>query len=174
MLSAIRVRNFKCFEDHTVTFKPTTVMVGANNSGKSSIIEALHLVSVVIDYFHEDWISFSYPPENSNIEQGHRGFRVPLKNKGFTFETMFYRYAVPPAIIDAFFHTNEVITIYVYKKNWAFVRIKDKIFILGVSDNSITLLDKQDDFTKDLEDEVGSDSGKTNFLDMLKQNMSKR
>ena len=60
------------------------------------------------------------------------------------------------------------------KKYVSVVRIKDKIFILGVSDNSITLLDKQDDFTKDLEDEIGSDSSKKSFLDMLKQNMGKR
>lgn len=57
------------------------------------------------------------------------------------------------------------------KKYISVVKIRDKVYILGVSDNSITLIDKQEDFTKELEDEEINTTGKKNFLDILKGNM---
>ena len=43
--------------------------------------------------------------------------------------------------------------------------------MLGLSDNSITLLDKHEDFTKELEDEEINQTEKKSFLDLLKGNM---
>ncbi|KAB2847174.1 MAG: flagellar biosynthetic protein FliO [Melioribacteraceae bacterium] len=60
------------------------------------------------------------------------------------------------------------------KKYISVVKIREKVYVLGVSDNSITLLDKQEDFTKDLLDEETNPSEKKNFLDMLKQNMGRK
>lgn len=59
------------------------------------------------------------------------------------------------------------------KKYVSVVKIRDKVFVLGVSDNSITLLDKQDDFTDELEQE-NLDTTKLNFFEILKNNMSKK
>lgn len=56
------------------------------------------------------------------------------------------------------------------KKYISVVKIRDKVYVLGVSDNSISLLDKQEDFTKELDDELEG-TEKKNFLDMLKGNM---
>lgn len=60
------------------------------------------------------------------------------------------------------------------KKYISVVKIREKIYVLGVSDNSITLLDKQEDFTKDLQNEEIIPSEKKNFLDILKQNMGRK
>ena len=57
------------------------------------------------------------------------------------------------------------------KKYISVVKIRDKVYVLGVSDNSITLLDKQEDFTKELEDEELNRTEKKSFLDLLKGNM---
>ena len=57
------------------------------------------------------------------------------------------------------------------KKFISVVKIRDKVYILGVSDNSISLLDKQEDFTKELDDEEFNNTEKKNFLDLLKGNM---
>lgn len=51
MLSSISVTNFGCFDDqtHTVNFNKLNVLVGPNNSGKSTIFKALNLVRLYSD-----------------------------------------------------------------------------------------------------------------------------
>jgi len=51
MITQLRIKNYRCFEDHTVTFKDTAIIVGPNNAGKSTIIEALRLVSIITNRF---------------------------------------------------------------------------------------------------------------------------
>jgi energy-coupling factor transporter ATP-binding protein EcfA2 len=41
MLKKARVRGYKCLEDVTVTLEPLTVLIGRNDSGKSSFLQAL-------------------------------------------------------------------------------------------------------------------------------------
>jgi predicted ATPase len=50
MLSRVQVRNLCCYDNRTVAidFGPETIFVGANNSGKSTILAAINLVR---DYF---------------------------------------------------------------------------------------------------------------------------
>jgi putative ATP-dependent endonuclease of OLD family len=42
-LSEIRLRNFRCFEDETVPLNSYTCLVGANGSGKSTVLTALRI-----------------------------------------------------------------------------------------------------------------------------------
>lgn len=46
----MKLKNFRCFENFTVEFDKFNVIVGKNNSGKSTIIDALKLVSNVVRY----------------------------------------------------------------------------------------------------------------------------
>ena len=50
MLQELRLKNFRCFEDYTINFNKFNIIVGKNNSGKSTIIDALKLISNVIRY----------------------------------------------------------------------------------------------------------------------------
>jgi AAA15 family ATPase/GTPase len=50
MLEKLKLKNFRCFEDFTIEFDKFNVIVGKNNSGKSTIIDALKLVSNVVRY----------------------------------------------------------------------------------------------------------------------------
>lgn len=45
MLTTFSVRDFKSFRDATLHFSPLTVLIGANASGKSNLLEALQLAS---------------------------------------------------------------------------------------------------------------------------------
>lgn len=45
ILDQIRVKNFRSIEDQTVSLKPLTIIVGANSSGKSSLLKALLLLA---------------------------------------------------------------------------------------------------------------------------------
>jgi len=44
MLASLHVQNFKCLRDVEVAFGPFTVLIGLNDSGKSSILDALRLL----------------------------------------------------------------------------------------------------------------------------------
>ena len=125
MLKSLNIRNFKCFKNHTIPFCPTTIMVGPNSSGKSSVVEALRFLSIACNIFNEGNITFYKPSKNLNIIDGPRGFSVSLKGLEFDFETVFYHYNDPPGMIEATFQTNEIVTIFVLKQNRNFVRIKD-------------------------------------------------
>ena len=50
MLTKLTVRNFKRFRDETrIDFSPITVLVGANNSGKSTALQALGIFQYCIE-----------------------------------------------------------------------------------------------------------------------------
>jgi hypothetical protein len=46
MLTRLHLRNFRGFNDHELSFEKFTLIVGRNNAGKSTIIEALRLVAL--------------------------------------------------------------------------------------------------------------------------------
>ncbi|MCX7875642.1 MAG: flagellar biosynthetic protein FliO [Melioribacteraceae bacterium] len=56
------------------------------------------------------------------------------------------------------------------KKYLSLVRVKDKVFLLGISENNITLI-KEFDYDENFENEFDNKELKPNFVDMLKQNL---
>jgi len=44
MLQKIKIQNFKLHKDTSLEIKPITLFIGQNNSGKSSIFQALQLI----------------------------------------------------------------------------------------------------------------------------------
>ncbi|MCI8893696.1 MAG: DUF3696 domain-containing protein [Lachnospiraceae bacterium] len=44
MIQSLRLNNFKCFQEETISFRDLTILAGANASGKSSVIQALLLL----------------------------------------------------------------------------------------------------------------------------------
>jgi predicted ATPase len=51
MITAITAKNFKAFESFKIHLKPITILVGPNNSGKSSIISVIRLLSQTAESF---------------------------------------------------------------------------------------------------------------------------
>lgn len=51
MLSEIGLKSFKAFEEETLDLKPITILLGPNNSGKSSILASLRLLVQTIESF---------------------------------------------------------------------------------------------------------------------------
>ncbi len=49
MITAIRIDGFKSFQNFEMTFRPLTVVAGANASGKSNLFDALQLLSDLAD-----------------------------------------------------------------------------------------------------------------------------
>lgn len=47
-VDCVRLENFRGFRDHTVSLLPTTILVGQNNAGKSTLIDALRILAIAI------------------------------------------------------------------------------------------------------------------------------
>lgn len=58
MITEIKLSNFRGFDNHTIPLRPVTIIVGKNNAGKSTIVEALRLISAItrrfqgLNYYH--------------------------------------------------------------------------------------------------------------------------
>ena len=48
MLKSILLENYKCYKSSKLSFKDITIIVGSNNAGKSTLIEALRLIAFAV------------------------------------------------------------------------------------------------------------------------------
>jgi energy-coupling factor transporter ATP-binding protein EcfA2 len=101
MIKSLRLKNFRCFKDQLIPLRPTTVIVGRNNAGKSTVVEALRLISLVIS--RAPYLNFSDVPRWLDAPKSHRGVSPSMRGFEFDFKTVFHRYGDPPAIITAEF-----------------------------------------------------------------------
>src|SRR5437660_1270435 len=101
MLTRLVLKNFRGFEDHSIPLRRTTIIVGRNNAGKSTIIEALRLVSLVRSRVGN--LNFVSPPEWTRLSRRYRGVTPSIDEVGFDFATAFHHYRDPPADIVADF-----------------------------------------------------------------------
>ncbi|HEU5349997.1 MAG TPA: ATP-binding protein [Terracidiphilus sp.] len=115
------MQNFRCFNDHTVLFEPCTVVVGKNNAGKSSLIEALRLVSSVIN---RRGAQFTVAPGWLNLPRFRKGIAPRISQLGINLNSVFHRYGEPPAIITAKFHQGVVVDVYVGREETIFATIQ--------------------------------------------------
>lgn len=111
MLALLTLRNFRGFEYHEIPFRGRTIIVGKNNAGKSTIVEALRLVSIVVSRYRN--LGFHPGPEWTGQGRAAHGVRPSLKNMEIIFDGMFHRYADPPASITACFDSGHTVTVYI-------------------------------------------------------------
>jgi energy-coupling factor transporter ATP-binding protein EcfA2 len=110
VLKSLRLSNFKGFEQHLLPLRPTTVIVGPNNAGKSTIIEALRLVSIVANRL--PYLTFRDMPTWLIDPDAFRGVSPSLRGMEVHFPSIFHRYSDPPAKIEARFQNDSRIIIY--------------------------------------------------------------
>lgn len=118
MLSLLEISNFRCFENHKVHFESTTFLVGENNAGKSTIIEALRLIGIVQNRYRA--LTYNEPPDwLYNTVDGLSCVKVSLQNIDYPAGAVFNNYheppEYPPAKITANFKNGTRIDVYVGK-----------------------------------------------------------
>ncbi len=124
MLTKIRLINFKCFEDHTIPLKQISIIVGKNNAGKSTIIEAIRILTAVATRYKG--LNFSNVPDWLEIGRINRGVSPSLDAMDLNFSGLFYQYREPPAQIIATFQNGETIEIYLGGVNKIHALIRDR------------------------------------------------
>lgn len=111
MLESITFTNYKCFHNQTIPFRPSTIVVGRNNAGKSTIVEALRLVSLVAN--RVEHLRFYAPPNWTGLYRSHKGVWPSLDDQDINFDGVFHRYNDPPAIILAKFSNGSSVELFV-------------------------------------------------------------
>lgn len=123
MLNELRLQNFRCFSDHTLPFKTTSIVIGRNNAGKSTVVEALRLISIVVSRHHA--LVYHSPPSWLDLPKRDFGVAPSLKGMEINFQSMFNQYGEPPSIITGMFENGSNIKIYLGAENKIHAVIKD-------------------------------------------------
>lgn len=124
MIQNLKLENYRCFLDHTVEFKDKNIIVGENNAGKSTIIEALRLISIISSRYKS--ISYSSVPDWLDMSNRVKGIKPSLAEYDFNFDSVFYRYGEPPSKLKATFSNGTSITVYIGGDNNIFAVITDE------------------------------------------------
>jgi energy-coupling factor transporter ATP-binding protein EcfA2 len=111
MLTEIRLQNFRCFDDHTIPVHQCTIVVGKNNAGKSTLVDALRLVSIASTRFLT--LGMRPPPQWGGIPMREVGVGPSIEGMEFNTENLFHRYGDPPAIVTAAFASGSSLKIYI-------------------------------------------------------------
>ena len=110
MLKKLIIKNFRCYENSTILLPQTSVLVGRNNAGKSTLIEALKILSEVSKKYRH--CPFSAPPAWVNGET-ENGIKPSIERINISDKGLFYMYRNPPAIIEGVFDNNVSLRVYV-------------------------------------------------------------
>ncbi len=145
MITSLRLRNFRCFDDHTVELNGKTLLVGRNNAGKSTCVEALRIVSVVTERIGN--LVWKDPPPDADIPTRSKGVRPSLESIAIHRDCLFHRYGVPPALISTAFANGSRLDVHVgsefvvhavaYAPNGRPVRTREAALAAGIPRVSI-------------------------------------
>jgi hypothetical protein len=111
MIKEIRLTNFRCFDDHTLVLRPMSIIVGANNAGKSTIIEAIRILSLVVTRY--GLLNFQEVPSWLELPRVFYGVSPSLKGIEFNSLSIFHNLGDPPASISAVFESGMKVDIYI-------------------------------------------------------------
>lgn len=111
MLKELILENFRCFEKSRIPLKPLTIVVGANNAGKSTVIEALRLVALITNRLGR--LPFHNVPDWLTIPKAYRGMSPSIEGQPLKIQGIFHQYNDPPAKITAKFDTACSIELYI-------------------------------------------------------------
>jgi predicted ATP-dependent endonuclease of OLD family len=101
MLKNLTLENYRCFSHHQITLKDLSIIVGKNNAGKSTLIEAFRLLSLVTNRYKH--LALSNVPNWLDAPLYYKGVSPSLKGLEFFYENIFHLYQDPPATITAEF-----------------------------------------------------------------------
>jgi energy-coupling factor transporter ATP-binding protein EcfA2 len=141
-ISSIRFKNYKSFRRYTITLNKFNVLVGPNNSGKSTIIGSLKILSEGIRKAKSRTPIKIKGPEGIDT----LGYEIDLKNVPVATENIFYNYDdSEPAII----------TFNLSNKNYLKLFFFEPGFCYMVCETSQAIIRGPSDFKRHFDIEIG-------------------
>ena len=121
MINKLIIHNFRCYINTTIHFNGTSIVVGKNNAGKSTMIEALKIISSVTRKYKT--ARFVFAPEW--VGKDTYGISPNVENMNISDRGIFNMYGNPPAIIEAEFSNGTSIQAFVGEGLEIFATIYD-------------------------------------------------
>lgn len=78
----MELKNFKCFQQQRIDFRPLTLLTGVNSTGKSTVIQALLLLQQTVSLFREAAAVCSIPKDSKKLENQKLHLSGALVNLG--------------------------------------------------------------------------------------------
>lgn len=109
MIKKLQLYKFRCYEDHTFTFKEISIVVGKNNAGKSTLIESLRLISLIQD--RAKTAIYKNVPTWSEFRSKQKGISPSVDRLNFSYKNIITQNEESPAKIIALFESGNKIEI---------------------------------------------------------------
>lgn len=113
-LKSINIINYKCFERVSFRIKDINIMIGENNAGKSTAIEAIKLLSFAIDRIKLG--RFTDCPSEISDNKKDRCVYLNIENLLIDISLASHKYNGQPSKITGYFDNNLKVIVYVIKK----------------------------------------------------------
>ena len=123
MIKNIYLTNYRCFENTKLCFKDCCILVGRNNAGKSSMIEALRMVAMALR--KSQHTTYKQLPKEFGLPLREYGFRLEVEKLKIDLRGIVYRYEETNAKIIAEFD-NECTLIICANKDYVYAIIHDE------------------------------------------------
>ncbi|HEX8377482.1 MAG TPA: AAA family ATPase [Pedobacter sp.] len=111
MLKKITIENFRCFFKTEISLRELTIIVGKNNAGKSTIIETLRILSVVVNKARNT--HYIKRPDWLTLGEDVLGIQPTIKNLEISEQNIFYMYGDAPSKIIGEFENGVKVNVYV-------------------------------------------------------------
>ena len=123
MLRRLELRNYRGFSEHAFDLRQSSVIVGYNNAGKSTIVEALRVLGVITERLIG--LNFSSPPDWTNLPLIEKGVAPAVDALAIQFQTISNNYSGEPAQILATFVSGEAIHVWLSSDAKVFALLRD-------------------------------------------------
>lgn len=128
MLKKLVFKNYRCFEDSEISLRNIAILVGNNNAGKSTVIEALRIIAYITQRFRT--ANYVSPPTSLGLPAINRGISLNLSSLKIDLRTVVFQYKEDTfAEIHAHFDDNTKIKAYL-SSDIAFATIENNGLIV--------------------------------------------
>ena len=139
MLEKLVFRNFRCFEKSEITFRQMSVVVGNNNAGKSTLVEALRIVGEAARKFKR--ANYIPAPAELKLPAITKGFVLNTDNLKIDLRTVVFQYKDETfAEIKAIFQNKDSIRV-LLSKDFSFAIVESNSRIIQNRTQAKTIAD---------------------------------
>lgn len=134
MIKTLRLENYRGFRNCEIPLRTLGLLVGCNNAGKSTLVEALRVLATLTARYRS--LNYHPPPSWLNVPKRYDGVSFSLRNMQINFDNIYHLYGKPPATISATFADNSSVSIFlggvdkvhavVTRPNGKIARIRDQ------------------------------------------------
>lgn len=138
-LKSIHIKNYKCFSDVSFSIKDINILIGENNAGKSTTIEAITLIAYGIEKLKNG----KYTQCPLVISENHRDKCIKLNIESLLIDILNANYKYDKTLtpkITAYFNNNSKVEIHI---------IEGEVYAIGYKNKSC-IVSKKDAINADL------------------------